>query len=1074
MSEQLRTFYSSRTEDLVAKLLLNLTTDEQFFLNQPFGQCTVLVPNSGMQRYLELQIARTFGICSHIQIIYPAKFLWQLYQQLLPEVVAPDSLDVRRLTFQLLALWQSEAVFLSPLQGLLNQHQQPKQRYLLAANIARLFKQYFNERPDMIAAWQQHSVSEQHRAAAQSHRHWAWQRNLFHQLNLSAFSRDALVKSFHDALPGADSLPGHVHVFGFHALPPAQLTDLLVLATQTAVSFYTFNPSMAYWQDIVPEQFKYRSELTAENEAALMTVGHPLLAAWGQGGKYLIERLNEYDCTQLAATDQRQPLTILEQLQDSIERLTEIDSQQWLSCFANEPSSFHEGEKGTFDLPSVSLHIASSPRREVEILYDNILNLLAANTALQPSDILVMVPSLPDYAPHIQAVFGTAYRQGQLIIPFSLANQTAAEADSDTQAFLSLLRVVASDFQAQMFFECLNEQPLRERFGLQSTHLQTLRRWLLDSHFSGNFYDDSAGKFSSLEKLLDYLLLAYAADDEGQVGNRVAAPFYQAQQAETLTIFADIIPVFRGFSHLATQSQTLADWFAALQRLAMQFLPTPNGSNAVTEQLSAWFDSLSELEMTSTFDYATVMADIESMLQSEELRGPFLSGGVSFCAVQPMRAIPAKIIGLLGVGQNFPVIEAKNPLDLRRLQPRWSDHRPTKESRYFFLESLMAAREKLYLSYTGLDEKTGKRSPPSVLVSELVDFITRPLPNPSHYQAQLQRAYPLQGFMANNAQSYQQIYQTADQALSQDVIESESLAATPLAAEPLTHTWQAKQLATAIENPLLFYVQFVLQGQSLTSLPEPLREQAVVSLDHGLEQWQYRDAILQTALADESTVAAVPLEQRLQQRLQQQNLYAPTAISQPLIQQLSDEMQPLIAAVQAQKKNPCRTVLAAIEHQQHGQKYHFLLNGEMTTQGLFSYTAGGLTAKRLLAAWVNHVLFNVLDAEQYAIESYDSTLLTLDKGVLTQTQFAAFSQRAAAQAALERLMDFIVAIAARPYAFSYQKKSAYSQDFIYKAVDYPLYERLITAYPACSVDEMNTLFEPIAADIGALKVSSEK
>lgn len=1063
MSAQPTTFYSSRTEDLVAKLLLNLTNDEQFFLNQAFGQCTILVPNSGMQRYLELQIARTFGICSHIQIIYPGKFLWQLYQRVLPEVVAPDSLDTRQLTFQLLALWQSCHDFLPPLQALLQQYCQPRQRYRLAAEIIGLFKQYLHERPELIAAWQTESGTYADMTQTQSHRHWAWQRDLFNQLSLSKFNRDALIQSFHDALPAANDLPQQVHVFGFHALPVTQLTDLLALATQTEVSFYVFNPSVTYWQDIVPERIKYRSQLTAENEAALMTVGHPLLAAWGQGGKYLIERLNEYDYQQLAAVTidanhENNPCTgILSQLQNSIERLTEPDTTQWQQVVDAELNTINaQVAQGGFDFPSISLHVASSPRREVEVLFDNLLSLLAANDALQASDILVMLPNLPDYAPHIQAVFGTVQRQGQAVIPFSLANQKAAEADSDVQAFLSLLRVVESDFQAQVFFECLNEQPLRQRFALQQMHLQTIRRWLLDSHFSGDFYDQSQGKFSSLEKLLDNLLLAYTADTDGYVESRVAAPFYQTQQQETLSIFADIIGAFRQFSRLASQSQRLSDWFIALQRLAMQFLPMPNGSNAVTEHLSTWFDSFSTVEIDEVFDYATVLADIETMLQGEELHGPFLSGGVSFCAVMPMRAIPAKIICLLGVGRDFPVVEAKKPLDLRRLRPRWSDYRPAKESRYFFLESLMAAREKLYLSYTGLNEKSGKRSPPSVLVSELLDFITRQLPEQNNYLRKLQFDYPLQGFMSNQMQSYQSIYETPTDT------DNTILGEDSLATETLSQIWQAKQLAAAMAEPFLFYLQTVLQSQPLNDLAQPLREHRLLSLDNGLDLWRYKAAILDTAIDDSVSNFS------LLQRLQQQNLYAPTAISQPLIQTVSESMQPLITAVQEEQLSKGKSLVTVMTHHLQGQDYHFLFNGKMTDEGLISYAAGGLTGKRLLTAWVEHILFNLLDAEQYAIRTYHSSLLTQDKAQLTRTQFAAFESHTAAKTALEQVIAFVLKLTTRPYPFKYRAKS-YQQHFTYQTTEYPLYERLLAAQTNYSADEMNALFEPIAATMQQLR-----
>ncbi|MCC1692193.1 exodeoxyribonuclease V subunit gamma, partial [Salmonella enterica subsp. enterica serovar Indiana] len=55
---------------------------------------------------------------------------------------------------------------------------------------------------------------------------------------------------------------------------------------------------------------------------------------------------------------------------------------------------------------SIRFHIAHSAQREVEILHDQLLQRFSADPTLRPRDVIVMVPDVDSYAPHIRAVFG--------------------------------------------------------------------------------------------------------------------------------------------------------------------------------------------------------------------------------------------------------------------------------------------------------------------------------------------------------------------------------------------------------------------------------------------------------------------------------------------------------------------------------------------------------------------------------------------------------------------------------------------------------------------------------------------
>ena len=98
-------------------------------------------------------------------------------------------------------------------------------------------------------------------------------------------------------------------------------------------------------------------------------------------------------------------------------------------------------------------------------------------------------------------------------------------------------------------------------------------------------------------------------------------------------------------------------------------------------------------------------------------RGRYLAEGVVVSSFLPMRAIPFKVVFLLGLGEGlFPASAQRDALDLRAVQRRAGDVDPAERDRYMFLETLLCTRQRLYLSYVCRDETTGDPLQPSAVV----------------------------------------------------------------------------------------------------------------------------------------------------------------------------------------------------------------------------------------------------------------------------------------------------------------------------------------------------------------------
>jgi exodeoxyribonuclease V gamma subunit len=90
----------------------------------------------------------------------------------------------------------------------------------------------------------------------------------------------------------------------------------------------------------------------------------------------------------------------------------------------------------------------------------------------------------------------------------------------------------------------------------------------------------------------------------------------------------------------------------------------------------------------------------------------------------PMRSIPFKVICLIGMNNTaFPRQARHLSFDMMLKKPRPGDRSARNTDRYIFLEAILSAREKLYISYIGQSITDNNQIPPSVVVSELLDYI---------------------------------------------------------------------------------------------------------------------------------------------------------------------------------------------------------------------------------------------------------------------------------------------------------------------------------------------------------------
>ena len=160
------------------------------------------------------------------------------------------------------------------------------------------------------------------------------------------------------------------------------------------------------------------------------------------------------------------------------------------------------------------------------------------------------------------------------------------------------------------------------------------------------------------------------------------------------------------------------------------FSSIPGGSEQPVQSLRNELEKLKGYGECSGFSgdihHSVIAAWLADAFGAEKVTGSFLSGGVTFCAMLPMRSIPFKVICLVGMNDDiFPHPDNFVSFNLMKDNQKPGDRSRRHDDRYIFLETLVSARERLCMSFVGQSIKDNSEIPPSVVVSELIDYINQ-------------------------------------------------------------------------------------------------------------------------------------------------------------------------------------------------------------------------------------------------------------------------------------------------------------------------------------------------------------
>ncbi|MEB3169999.1 MAG: exodeoxyribonuclease V subunit gamma [Synechococcaceae cyanobacterium] len=743
-------YRSNRAEILARLLAAQLRLDPP----PPLETAVVVVNTWPTSRWLGERLAEELGgVAANVRFPFPAARLRQLVEELLadPEA-APDAAPTgeapadpwraSRLVWPLLELLPATAASAvgAPLRRWLERRRDGQRLDLatwqLGRAIADAFDDYGLYRPDLLRAWGEGLPSSG--AADPLPDTLAWQPPLYAALRerLGVEPAGLRMERAIERLRGPGQPPGAaasqpLRLFGLSSLAPVQVRLLQALAGHRRVELYLLTPCGDLWQRCQDRRQQLREALHDPLDLDWLLAAPPLEARFGRLGaefQQLLEgtgeaQLGEERSEELFFAPARAhpggpaAAPLLAQLQ---EQLADRD--------APTPLSLAPGDH------SLEFHPCPGPLRQVEIVRDRLLQWMADDPTLQPRDILVMTPQVDALAPLVAAVFGDREAVG-VAIPWRLTDRSQQSQAGIGRTLLALLRLGGERLTASALEALLECPPLQQRFGLAPHEAARLHgvlqrcgfRWGLDGAARGG--DPMHSLAWAIDRLLLGLVLPERSGLALAIGEGEAAAVAPWAADPDLSLCGRWLHLLTRLRHWLGQLALASDaegWARRLRELLADLFG--DGGEAAWElpSLLAAIDGWQEAAAGSALllEAPVVAAVLDEALAVDSGRFGHRSGSLTISALEPMRAIPHRVIVLLGLDAGvFPRQRDRPGFHLMERRRRLGDPHPADQDRYVLLEALLSARSHLLISWSCRDDRSGEPLPPAGPVRQWLQWL---------------------------------------------------------------------------------------------------------------------------------------------------------------------------------------------------------------------------------------------------------------------------------------------------------------------------------------------------------------
>ncbi|BBY28202.1 exodeoxyribonuclease V subunit gamma [Mycolicibacterium sediminis] len=724
-------------------------------LDDPFAMELVLVPARGVERWLSQRLSHVLGrgdgadgVCAGVEFRNPRSLIAELTGTADDDPWSPDAMVWPLLEVVDGALDEPWCRPLAQHLGHFEDGDAERElrlgrRYAVARRIAGLFASYARQRPQLLVDWLDG-------APTGLPTDLEWQPPLWREL-VARIPADPPHVRHRGTLASLRSaanpiLPQRLSMFGHTRLPATEIELITALAVHHDLHLWLPHPSDELWRSLSG----MHGAVERRKDGSHRVVGHPLLATLGRDLREL-QRSLPAD----VASDEHLPGT------------THGDHLLgWLQADIAANAIATQGRTHTTADRSVQVHACHGPARQVDVLREVLLGLLADDPTLEPRDILVMCPDIDTYAPLINADFGLGDMLPGVHPAHRLRMRLADRALVQTNPLLGvatqLLGLAGSRVTASEVLNFAQSAPVRARFDFTDDDLEDITRWVRQANIRWGFDQEHRKPYgvdfvhNTWRFGIDRVLTGVAMSDDAHAWIDSTLPLddVSSNRVELAGRFAEFVDRLRRTVDALDTAQPLRAWLAAMSDSI--------GLLTRTVDADAWQVGQMEREFADVLAAAGARADtelrlpdvkalLERRLAGRPTRANFRTGTLTVCTMVPMRSVPHRVVCLVGLDDGvFPRRGVIDGDDVLGRAPMTGERDWRSEDRQLLLDAIGAATEKLVITYTGADAKSGQARPPAVPLAELLDALDRT--TPQSVRDDIVVRHPLQPFDVRNVE----------------------------------------------------------------------------------------------------------------------------------------------------------------------------------------------------------------------------------------------------------------------------------------------------------------------------------
>ncbi|ORA38233.1 exodeoxyribonuclease V subunit gamma [Mycobacterium aquaticum] len=695
-------------------------------LPDPFAEELVLVPAKGVERWLSQRLSNRLGVCAAVQFRNPRSLIAEITGTQDDDPWSPEALVWPLLAViddNLEAPWCTAlATHLGRFEGGEERELRQGRRYAVARRLAGIFASYARQRPQLLVDWA--GIPDD----------LAWQQPLWQALTTRIDADPPHVrhaKTLARLRESHSDLPERLSLFGHTRLPVTEIELLDALAVHHDLHLWLPHPSDRLWQALAAE----KGAVPRRTDTSHRAVTHPLSATLGRDLREL-QRLLPVPATDEFLGAPSHPDTLLGWLQSDI-AADEVRPQ---------------GRVHRVDDRSVQVHSCHGPARQIDVLREVLLGLLADDPTLEPRDILVMCPDIETYAPLITAGFGLgdvvhgAHPAHRLRV--RLADRALVQTNPLLSVAARLLTLAGGRAGASEVLNLAESAPVRARFGFTDDDLDAVTAWVREANIRWGFDQEHRRPYgvdflhNTWRFGIDRVLAGVAMSDDSHawLGTTLPLDDVSSNRVELAGRFADFVEklhnAVRGLSGTKTLAEWLAELTADIDALAFDDEDWPR-----TQVQREFDDILSTADASTMLRLPDIRALLERHLAGRPTRANFRTGTLTVCTMVPMRSVPHRVVCLVGLDDGvFPRLGAVDGDDALARDPVTGERDIRSEDRQLLLDAIGAATETLVVTYTGANEYSGQPRPPAVPLAELLDTLdittAQPLDIVTHHPLQ--------------------------------------------------------------------------------------------------------------------------------------------------------------------------------------------------------------------------------------------------------------------------------------------------------------------------------------------------